>query len=656
MNFSRLYLLQTTFYIVLVIVACANRREVGQRLAEVNQTPQPETTSLQSIKFGLKNTTKQAKPEDILVSFNYTRSGNFPKNNTILPINQTTTTTTTRPHGLAARSGVDQQLVTQQLDISTTTSKNRRVNQKTTSIGHQQQQHLQLQSKQNQHQLEKQKQRSQHTSSEYKTKNPTQLNLQRKEIHHRQAIISTTTATTRTTSSAYLQQKLPTTQFPPSSSSSSSPFSSLLSTITPLRIKITTPTFGYVNNGNNHSIVIGNKRPKNYNNYKDKENLQLPNAIQPENVATSNVKAKKSSTVRHNSRSIVRKSSAHTNQPNQPTAFGSQFSLPLSFNIFSSEFWQFFIQPSSQSLQTAVAASTKKPPKKYKPTTSSSAFNSSALNNRLSTKEEKLNYQKPKTVNSNGNKSITYPIKIHDTTTEIISKRNEASFRIAIPTLNRLHSNNQDIETNSDKDKRDAEVKLREKFNCPRENEVRFQLFPKICKIDEDCKVWNRDELCCEIFGAKSCVSGLPKPLEEAPHAPILGLIPRKCPSRPLAELWWEVQECETDTDCWPRICCPDGRKRYCRTSQPELDTVPESVQRSFNYLTDYLECTPPPPPIFDLHPKICTSTLDCFPNVCCQEAGLRHCRPPKKSVFTMLANVFNVEFVKRLTQNIVIK
>ncbi|KAI9584525.1 hypothetical protein GQX74_006420 [Glossina fuscipes] len=128
------------------------------------------------------------------------------------------------------------------------------------------------------------------------------------------------------------------------------------------------------------------------------------------------------------------------------------------------------------------------------------------------------------------------------------------------------------------------------------------------------------------------------------------------CPSRPLAELWWEVEECETDTDCWPRICCPDGRKRYCRTSQPELDTVPESVQRSFNYLTDYLECTPPPPPIFDLHPKVCTSTLDCFPNVCCQEAGLRHCRPPKKSVFTMLANVFNVDFVKRLTQNIVIK
>uniref|UniRef100_A0A1A9UJZ5 WAP domain-containing protein n=1 Tax=Glossina austeni TaxID=7395 RepID=A0A1A9UJZ5_GLOAU len=335
--------------------------------------------------------------------------------------------------------------------------------------------------------------------------------------------------------------------------------------------------------------------------------------------------------------------------------FGAQFSLPLSFNIFSPEFWQFFIQPSSQSLQTVTATTTttRKPPKKYRPTTSS--LNSSALP-RVSTKEEKLNYQKPKMpTNSSANKSIIYSVKSNNTTVEGTTKRNEEPFRIAIPTLNRL-SSKRDIEINPDKDKRDTEAKLREKFNCPRENEVRFQLFPKICKIDDDCKVWNRDELCCEIFGAKSCVSGIPKPLQEAPHAPILGLIPRKCPSRPLAELWWEVEECETDTDCWPRICCPDGRKRYCRTSQPELDTVPESVQRSFNYLTDYLECTPPPPPIFDLHPKICSSTLDCFPNVCCQEAGLRHCRPPKKSVFTMLANVFNVDFVKRLTQNIVIK
>lgn len=64
----------------------------------------------------------------------------------------------------------------------------------------------------------------------------------------------------------------------------------------------------------------------------------------------------------------------------------------------------------------------------------------------------------------------------------------------------------------------------------------------------------------------------------------ILGLIPRKCPSRPLAELWWDVQECSTDMDCWPRVCCPDGRRRYCRTSQPELETASVPVKRSFDY------------------------------------------------------------------------
>lgn len=73
----------------------------------------------------------------------------------------------------------------------------------------------------------------------------------------------------------------------------------------------------------------------------------------------------------------------------------------------------------------------------------------------------------------------------------------------------------------------------------------------------------------------------------------LLGVIPRRCPQQPLAELWWEVKTCSTDADCWPRVCCPDGPKRYCRTSQPELETVPVvpvPVQRSLNYRkTSYL-------------------------------------------------------------------
>ncbi|XP_055908299.1 uncharacterized protein LOC129943096 isoform X2 [Eupeodes corollae] len=194
------------------------------------------------------------------------------------------------------------------------------------------------------------------------------------------------------------------------------------------------------------------------------------------------------------------------------------------------------------------------------------------------------------------------------------------------------------------------------KLACPRENEVKFDLFPRKCERNKDCNSRTSNEICCSIFGAKSCVGGLPKPLEESTHSPIFGIIPRHCPQRPLAELWWEVKTCETDMDCWPRVCCPDGQRRYCRSSKPELDIVPVPVKRSINYLSEYLECTPAPPPIFDLHPKPCNSTIDCFPNVCCQEAGKKHCRPPKKSVLTFMANFLNLGLVKRLTKNLVIK
>ncbi|XP_022211046.2 uncharacterized protein LOC111066615 [Drosophila obscura] len=306
----------------------------------------------------------------------------------------------------------------------------------------------------------------------------------------------------------------------------------------------------------------------------------------------------------------------------------SRPSLANGFNFFNPSFWSF----GQQSL-VAVRPPTKQPhpPKKF------------------SSKEEKIGYRKPPKTTIKPRSSPT----TRATTTTTMRPSTDGPFRIALPTL--TFPSGEAKGRDREKEKR-AAAELRLRFNCPRENEVRFQLFPKICQTDKDCAVWQRDELCCDIFGASSCVSGVPKPLEEAVHAPILGLIPRKCPTRPLAELWWDVQECSTDMDCWPRVCCPDGRRRYCRTSQPELGTAPVPVKRSFDYLTEYLECTAPPPPIFDLHPKACTSTLDCFPNVCCQEAGLRHCRPPKKSVLTLMANFLNVDFVKRLTQNIVIK
>ncbi|XP_036212798.2 probable serine/threonine-protein kinase nek3 [Bactrocera oleae] len=318
-----------------------------------------------------------------------------------------------------------------------------------------------------------------------------------------------------------------------------------------------------------------------------------------------------------------------------PVVANNPLSNPFSF--FSPSLWALSSPPKT--------SSTKKPPKKYTPPPVTTTIAP------IKDKKSTLLKEKPITLTPLASNQIS--------TTAVPPKKSttDGPFRIALPTFNFFGNQAQrSPEAVGEKDKRNTAQNLRNLFDCPRESEVRFQLFPKICKVDKDCAVWNRDELCCEIFGAKSCVSGISKPLEETSHTPILGLIPRKCPTRPLAELWWQVQECETDTDCWPRVCCPDGNKRYCRTSQPELETVPVPVKRSFNYLSEYIECTPAPPPIFDLHPKTCVSTLDCFPNVCCQEAGLRHCRPPKKSLLTWMANFLNVDFVKRLAQNIVIK
>ncbi|TMW50549.1 hypothetical protein DOY81_004362 [Sarcophaga bullata] len=402
------------------------------------------------------------------------------------------------------------------------------------------------------------------------------------------------------------------------------------------------PATRYANNSTPSSIVAHHQNRNNLNNNNNNNNRH--------NVAiatSSSAKARVSSvspliitttattnTISPRSRSSTAIKTTTTTTTQRPQSF--QFPGNFNFNIFSPEFWQ-FLSPTTTPAPyipptTTVPPTTKRPPKKYRPPT------------QISTKEEKLNLvNKPKqnipsrSITTTSSTTTKKPEDIRNNNNIIPGHRDDGPFRIALPTFNILGSR-RETEDDGEKGKRNVEneVSLRERFDCPRESEVRFQLFPKICKIDDDCKVWNREEICCEIFGAKSCVTGLPKPLEETSHAPILGVIPRKCPSRPLAELWWEVKECETDMDCWPRVCCPDGRRRYC--------------------LSEYLECTPPPPPIFDLHPKTCTSTLDCFPNVCCQEAGLRHCRPPKKSVLTMLANVFNVDFVKRLTQNIVIK
>ncbi|EDS36329.1 conserved hypothetical protein, partial [Culex quinquefasciatus] len=204
--------------------------------------------------------------------------------------------------------------------------------------------------------------------------------------------------------------------------------------------------------------------------------------------------------------------------------------------------------------------------------------------------------------------------------------------------------------------------KGKELLICPQEKQAPFQLIPTLCRRNRDCKKSGSEMKCCNLFGSKRCVKGVRKALPEPPHDPIFG-IPRKCPQTPLTETFWEIKTCETDADCWPRVCCPDGDKRYCRTSQPLFEKSDNAAARQLAYpieaVSQYLQCTPAPPVIFDIHPKACNTTLDCFPNLCCQEFGKRNCRPPKRSLLTFVTGLtsrINIGVIKDITENLVIK
>lgn len=190
-------------------------------------------------------------------------------------------------------------------------------------------------------------------------------------------------------------------------------------------------------------------------------------------------------------------------------------SLANGFNFFNRNFWSF----GRQSIVPVSVSPTKPthpphPPKKF---THSPVSNS---------KEEKLSYRKqqkttPKTTPRRPVQPTTAaPTKTTTTSTTARPISTDGPFRIALPTLTFPSGAGaaQGVGSDKEKDKR-AAANLRHRFNCPRENEVRFQLFPKICKTDKDCLVWQRDEICCDIFGSSSCVAGVAKPLEETAHA-----------------------------------------------------------------------------------------------------------------------------------------
>ncbi|XP_044746117.1 uncharacterized protein LOC123307755 isoform X1 [Coccinella septempunctata] len=175
---------------------------------------------------------------------------------------------------------------------------------------------------------------------------------------------------------------------------------------------------------------------------------------------------------------------------------------------------------------------------------------------------------------------------------------------------------------------------------CP-DKGVRIPFFSLPCVTNNDCT--GKEMVCC----SNRCIKGVLPKKPEIIHSPSwFGLVERNCPVDAIAEIL-EIKECETDSDCRPRICCPDqyrsqGNKSYCRTPQPSLHRFPlaERATEPFRVFASYIQCTPPPPPIFDLFPKSCNNALDCFPNLCCQEGDKKYCRPPKRSVLQLIAGV----------------
>lgn len=222
---------------------------------------------------------------------------------------------------------------------------------------------------------------------------------------------------------------------------------------------------------------------------------------------------------------------------------------------------------------------------------------------------------------------------------------------------------------------------------CPNEREAKFELFPVICNSNQDCEKVGSHFRCCKLFGSQRCHEGLEKPLEDIDHErklswihspvnarfsnesetkiyfPALFGIPRKCPKDPLAESFWDVKMCDQDKDCdFPRICCPNGRKRYCMAGYTEPGELPVGRQIAYpvESLSQYFQCTPPPPTAFDKYPKPCNSSLTCFPNICCLEGGRKHCRPPKRNILAALTSFgqrfTNVGWLRDFTDNLVIR
>lgn len=62
----------------------------------------------------------------------------------------------------------------------------------------------------------------------------------------------------------------------------------------------------------------------------------------------------------------------------------------------------------------------------------------------------------------------------------------------------------------------------------------------------------------------------------------LLGIVARDCPTNPVSEVL-PIRRCQEDSDCWPRICCPDGEKHFCRTPMPLWANARPLARKNFN-------------------------------------------------------------------------
>ncbi|XP_046426958.1 uncharacterized protein [Neodiprion pinetum] len=162
------------------------------------------------------------------------------------------------------------------------------------------------------------------------------------------------------------------------------------------------------------------------------------------------------------------------------------------------------------------------------------------------------------------------------------------------------------------------------------------RIFSVPCETDSECVFLGADQRCCKL----RCRKGVLAPPREPEHRAVLG-VNRMCPKGPVPELL-PVKRCEADIECEEegRICCPDKDfKLYCRTAAPVWSQLPfPRAHAAIMSLMEYMQCQMAPPPVLDLFPQPCNRTIECLPNLCCQEGPSKFCRPPRKSVLALVA------------------